>query len=390
MAELLPGSLLGLTVQNTNAFEKRLKDLIFQFGLYEDRRNRDIALKYVSHFINEQNEEIRLLKLLQWFKEEFFTWMNSPNCPNCSKPTQAVGNATPTPEEIANSAGRVETFTCRECFPQNNIIVARFPRYNNPVKLLETRTGRCGEWANCFALLCRALGYEIRHVSDWTDHVWVEIFSKKEDRWLHCDPCENSIDNPLLYEAGWGKKLTYVIGVSQDDIQDVTWRYTHSQNHKIVLSRRHLVSEPWLVKTIIRLRQQLQSKLIPARKQVLETRLIKELVEFLSPTKPTNEAELRGRISGSKEWREARKEIGNINNKNAGFEWDITANMNGNGNENFTLIYNPTEDIYRSFSGKVQAGTKRQGWQNGLVQYSNIFRKEERDWKMVYLARTGA
>ena len=30
----------------------------------------------------------------------------------------------------------------------------RFPRYHKkPAKLLETRTGRCGEWSNCFALV---------------------------------------------------------------------------------------------------------------------------------------------------------------------------------------------------------------------------------------------
>ena len=40
------------------------------------------------------------------------------------------------------------------------------------------------------------------------------------------DPCEASFDRPLLYEAGWGKKLSYVIAIGTSGFVDVSRRYT--------------------------------------------------------------------------------------------------------------------------------------------------------------------
>jgi hypothetical protein len=67
-------------------------------------------------------------------------------------------------------------------------------------------------------------------------------------RWLHLDPAETAMDTPLLYEAGWGKKLTYVVAASKDEVVDVTKRYTKKYDE--VLARRTVVNEDWLADAI--------------------------------------------------------------------------------------------------------------------------------------------
>uniref|UniRef100_A0A4W6FNK8 Peptide-N(4)-(N-acetyl-beta-glucosaminyl)asparagine amidase n=1 Tax=Lates calcarifer TaxID=8187 RepID=A0A4W6FNK8_LATCA len=304
----------------------------------------------------DPGEDFLVLELLRWFKQDFFSWVDCLPCSSCGGSTQNAGSLSPSTDDLRWGAQRVENHYCQGCR-----LSTRFPRYNNPEKLLETRRGRCGEWANCFTLCCRALGLEARYIWDSTDHVWTEIYSVSQRRWLHCDSCENVCDKPLLYEVGWGKKLAYVLAFSKEQVVDVTWRY--SCKHSEVLSRRTRVQEAWLLHTINGLNAVRQQSLSPERKKVLTERLLVELVEFISPKTP-KPGELGGRNSGSLAWRIARGETRVADSgTSAQVQYIIYCRLSNNSE----LI---------------------QSWDQCVWRKESVFRKVENDWQMVYIART--
>ncbi|XP_075968972.1 peptide-N(4)-(N-acetyl-beta-glucosaminyl)asparagine amidase [Anarhichas minor] len=324
-------------------------------------------------------EDFLVLELLRWFKQDFFSWVDCLPCSQCKGQTQNTTALSPTPDDIRWGAQRVENHYCQSCQ-----LSTRFPRYNNPEKLLETRRGRCGEWANCFTLCCRALGLEARYIWDSTDHVWTEIYSVSQRRWLHCDSCENGCDNPLLYEVGWGKKLAYVLAFSKDQVVDVTWRY--SCKHPEVLSRRTRVQEAWLLHTITGLNVSRQQTFSPDRKKELTERLLVELVEFISPKKP-KQGELGGRNSGSLAWRiargETRKADAGTSTQATGYVFTPTEKEKSD--RLLHVRYSATKDQYCRVSNNSEVV---QSWDQCVWRKESVFRKVEDDWQMVYITRT--
>lgn len=108
------------------------------------------------------------------------------------------------------------------------------PRAEMPVDIVLQAKGRCGEFALLYNGLLQANCYGARILIDCStlqdkskkaagDHVWNEILI--EGAWLHVDPTEKRIDQPLMYALEWSKDVNMVYAITEKEILDVTKDY---------------------------------------------------------------------------------------------------------------------------------------------------------------------
>ncbi|KAK7284260.1 hypothetical protein RJT34_19004 [Clitoria ternatea] len=347
-----------MVTEGTQQFQSRIRPYVSQVLMYEDATRQEAARKSVpveeleekalvslakeGNFKPSKVEQDHafLLQLLFWFKRSF-SWVNSPPCDDCGNKTVGQGMTSALPSETRYGASRVELYRCTFCSKPT-----RFPRYNDPIKLVETRKGRCGEWANCFTFYCRAFGYESRLILDFTDHVWTECFSPLLERWMHLDPCEGIYDKPLLYEKGWNKKLNYVIAIAKDGVYDVTKRYTRKWHE--VLSRRTLLTEPSLSSALSDITREIRRGFSSQLLSTIEARDLEENqhIERSLHSEDDGSISLPGRRSGDEEWRKSRLEIGSDNLSSSACPVRLCVD------EHVTRIYNAFHPVLYQFIGE--------------------------------------
>ena len=287
---------------------QRLQGLVRTVTAWEDESMLLQCRQSFPAALFEARSELEFLQELVNHVRGSMTWVNQPPCDKCQGETKYRTTRGPeTHVEKTGQANRVEVYECNTCQS-----VTFFPRFNATHAIFASRRGRCGEYANLMGQYCRSAGLETRYVWDSTDHVWVEVFL--DDDWIMVDVCEGVIDEPSMYQVGWGKKsMSCVLAVAFDHVVDVTSRYVRPWNAD---------RDDDGIEEAVRLRHRQQldaSGMTPRAKEELTRRLQREAMQLNDYRQQGKwlSTYRSGRISGSMAWKLSRSEAGGCSSERA-------------------------------------------------------------------------
>jgi len=108
---------------------------------------------------------------------------------------------------------------------QSMSFTSNYERPHQPVRIYAKHIGRCGEYSDFTSAATRlALIPSTEILSISSDHVWNEFW---DEEWVMWEPVNGYINNPLVYENGWGKVFGSVIEFSSEGVfTPVTDRYS--------------------------------------------------------------------------------------------------------------------------------------------------------------------
>ncbi|MCK5787422.1 MAG: T9SS type A sorting domain-containing protein, partial [Chlamydiia bacterium] len=98
-------------------------------------------------------------------------------------------------------------------------------RPHQPVRIYKKHIGRCGEYADITAAACRSALIPCTSIlAISSDHTWNEFW---DEEWIQWEPVNGYINNPLVYENGWGKVFWSVFEIrSNGYLTPVTATYS--------------------------------------------------------------------------------------------------------------------------------------------------------------------
>ncbi|MCK4653188.1 MAG: transglutaminase domain-containing protein, partial [Candidatus Cloacimonetes bacterium] len=90
--------------------------------------------------------------------------------------------------------------TITEWVNESMSFTSNYERPHQPVRIYRKHIGRCGEHADLTAAACRSALIPCTSIlAISSDHTWNEFW---DEEWIHWEPVNNSINDPLVYESG--------------------------------------------------------------------------------------------------------------------------------------------------------------------------------------------